>query len=90
MPLSEMRFREIIRQELKAIMPVRVPQLLTPKEAAKILKVAEGTLSQWRTEGIGPKYFKAGGIKYELKDIVRYLQSVAVKGAVEYDPDEDA
>jgi hypothetical protein len=31
--------------------------------------VTVGALAQWRTAGIGSKYFKAGGIKYELRDM---------------------
>ena len=77
MPISEMRIRQIFREELAAIMPKPVPELYTPKEAANLLKVTEGTLAQWRTAGIGPRYLKAGGIKYQLQDIHRYLEGVA-------------
>ena len=73
MSVSELRIRQIFREELAAIMPKPVPELYTPEEAAKLLKVTIGTLSQWRHAGIGPRYLKAGGIKYELQDIVRYL-----------------
>lgn len=77
MPINELRIRQIFREELKALMPPKVPELYTPEEAAKLLKVTIGTLAQWRTAGIGPKYFKAGGIKYELRDINSFLDGAA-------------
>lgn len=44
------------------------PVLLTPKEAAAFLKVAEKTLEGWRCKGTGPKFNRLG------RRIVRYAQ----------------
>lgn len=45
------------------------PVLLTPKEAAAFLKVAEKTLEGWRCKGTGPKFSRLG------RRLVRYAQS---------------
>ncbi len=73
--MNETIIRRIFREELEAIMPQPVPQLLSPEDASKLLLVTTGTLAQWRTAGTGPKYFKAGGVKYELKDINEFLKA---------------
>ena len=75
--MKEATLRKIIREELEAMLPPVPPELLTPTEVSEILSVATGTLAQWRTAGIGPKYFKAGGIKYELRDINAYIKAKA-------------
>lgn len=36
------------------------PNMLTPKQAAKYLGISEGALRLWRSEGKGPRHFKAG------------------------------
>lgn len=33
---------------------------LTPKEAAARLRTTTGTMSNWRVQGVGPKFIKAG------------------------------
>lgn len=43
--------------------------LLTPKEAAVFLRVAEKTLEGWRSKGTGPKFLRLG------RRTVRYLQA---------------
>jgi len=49
-------------------------QLYTEKEAASLLKISRGTLSNWRSESRGPTYCKIGGaIRYpagKLNDFV--------------------
>jgi len=72
--MNEAKLREIMREELLAYMPQTAPILYVPEEAAKLLKVTVGTLAVWRTNGKGPKYTKAGGIKYELRDINEFLR----------------
>lgn len=44
--------------------------LLKPAEMARALKVSESTLAQWRSNGLGPVYFKLGPGKCAP---VRYL-----------------
>ena len=33
---------------------------LTPKEAAERLRMTVGTLSNWRVQGVGPRFIKLG------------------------------
>ena len=46
-------------------------RLLTPNEAAKLLRIAEATLRVWRHQGRGPVYRKHGTwlVYYALKDL---------------------
>jgi len=48
--------------------------LYYPKEAAEFLKVDEGTLSKWRSTGMGPRYIKvsARAIRYEESELQRF------------------
>lgn len=49
-------------------------ELLTPKEAALLLKVAQSTLANWRSMGRGPKWKKAGGsVRYPVAEIEQFL-----------------
>lgn len=44
--------------------------LLTTQEAAKILRVKESTLEQWRWQGRGPQFVKLGRlVRYRLADL---------------------
>jgi len=52
---------------------------MTGKEAAKVLKVNETTLSNWRSQGCGPPYYQARGhgrsrVLYRLKDLFEFLE----------------
>lgn len=49
--------------------------LLTPKEAAGYLKVSEKTLEGWRSDGIGPKFYRMGTrrVRYFMADITAWL-----------------
>ncbi len=56
-------------------------ELLTTKEAARLLKVSTRTLIRWRKYGLGPRCFDLLGGKarrpryrYPLQDIDRYMQ----------------
>lgn len=48
--------------------------LLTPKEAASFLRVAEETLAKWRTKGTGPKFRRLGHrtVRYLKADLVAW------------------
>lgn len=49
-------------------------ELLTPSEAALLLKVAKNTLANWRSMGKGPKWKKAGGsVRYPMTEIEQFL-----------------
>lgn len=50
-------------------------QLREPAEAARILRVKEGTLSQWRWLGRGPRFRKIGGaVRYHPDDLAEYIE----------------
>ncbi|GAB3817430.1 helix-turn-helix domain-containing protein [Kribbella italica] len=51
--------------------------LLTAAEAAEYLNRTKGTLAQWRTAGIGPRYYKSGlSVVYAVDDLDLWLASV--------------
>lgn len=59
--------------------------LLTEQELADLLKVAHGTLRNWRTSG-GEHipYVRVGGsVRYRMEDVIAYLDSkVVANGAI--------
>jgi len=50
--------------------------LLTPSEAARLLKVSKATLATWRARARGPKYRKLGGrmIRYAAEDVLAWAK----------------
>lgn len=49
--------------------------LLTPGEAAQLLKVQPRTLQSWRYLKIGPKYTRVGGrVRYRNEDLEAYVK----------------
>lgn len=55
---------------------------LSTKEAAQYLGLAENTLANWRSTGIGPRFMRIGGggrIFYKRTDLDTYLQSCVVE-----------
>jgi len=54
---------------------VKLPTLVNPKEAARILGRPESTLRYWRCVGTGPQWIKLEGrVLYDLQDLVEYIQ----------------
>lgn len=53
-------------------------RFITPREAAELLGVTVGCLSNWRYVGTGPKYYKVPGIRYKLVDIKAWQDRTAV------------
>jgi excisionase family DNA binding protein len=50
--------------------------LLTPQEAADLLKVPPATLAQWRWLRQGPPYIKLGHlVRYAQEQIERWLEA---------------
>ncbi len=51
--------------------------LLTSSELAQTLKVSNRLPENWRLQGIGPKFIRAGGrrVLYRWDDVVEYLNS---------------
>lgn len=48
--------------------------LLTPSDAAEILKKAPKTLEAWRQRGYGPAYVLVGrDVRYRVRDLERWL-----------------
>ena len=48
---------------------------LTPKETAERLRLTIGTLSNWRVQGVGPRFIKLGRkVLYPESEIVAYEQ----------------
>jgi predicted site-specific integrase-resolvase len=62
--------------DTREIAPGGAPaDLLTPDQAAEILRKSLGTLSRWRTHGIGPSYIKNGGtVEYRRSDLEEYRE----------------
>jgi len=53
-------------------------KLMKPVAAAKMLGVAEKTLRNWRSQGIGPRYFRISRkmIRYSELDIKRFMEGM--------------
>ena len=50
--------------------------LMTTKEVAKLLRIGEWTLRQWRKKAIGPNYYSIeGNIRYSKATVEQYLDS---------------
>lgn len=49
---------------------------LTPIQAAKYLGISEGALRLWRSEGKGPRHFKAGEklVRYRRTDLDAWIE----------------
>jgi predicted site-specific integrase-resolvase len=62
--------------DTREIAPGGAPDdLLTPEQAAEILRKSPATLSRWRTDGIGPSYIKNGGaVEYRRCDLEEYRE----------------
>jgi len=59
-------------------------ELLTPAEAAKVLRVSPATLPRWRWSGDGPDFVRVGrAIRYRREDLDRYIQRGVVRVARE-------
>jgi excisionase family DNA binding protein len=50
---------------------------LTPKSAAKYLGISEAALRLWRSEGKGPRHFRAGEklVRYRRADLDSWIES---------------
>lgn len=63
--------------------PITIPQSLTAKEAAKVLRRSERTLANWRHSGKGPVYISVGDkhsmVIYPLDELVAYLAAHTVR-----------
>lgn len=59
--------------------------LLTPKEAADLLGIPEGTLAQWRSQRRGPPFVKLELrlIRYRRTDLEKYIGDHLVETEVD-------
>lgn len=50
---------------------------LTPQRAAKYLGISEAALRLWRSQGQGPRYFRAGQklVRYRIRDLNDWIES---------------
>jgi excisionase family DNA binding protein len=61
------------------------PELLSTKEAARLLGVHYNTMSKWRIRGIGPRFVKIGtAIRYRRSDIETWLRNRTYSNTTEY------
>ena len=58
---------------------------LTPLKAAKYLGISEAVLRLWRSEGKGPRYFRAGEklVRYRRTDLDSWIEARLSAPAVE-------
>ncbi len=59
---------------------------LTPMQAAKYIGISEAALRLWRSEGRGPRYFKAGEklVRYRRADLDSWIEArLSAPAAVE-------
>ncbi|MBM7366344.1 helix-turn-helix transcriptional regulator [Gordonia hydrophobica] len=65
--------------------PSLLPKLaLTPAETAFVIGIDEGTLKNWRSEGLGPEptTYSARTVRYHLSDFQVWLLAVKEAGGV--------
>lgn len=58
-----------------------LPRYVTENEAAEILGLKRGTLSNWRSQRRGPAYVRLGGgrvIRYKLSEIEAFAEAYRV------------
>ena len=68
---DENKLREIIREELSRTNGV---ELFTAEQAGKLLKIKTGTLANWRSRGVGPKYTKFGElVRYSFAELQKHI-----------------
>jgi predicted DNA-binding transcriptional regulator AlpA len=59
-----------------------VPELLTSREVAKILRCCQTKLWEMRQKGTGPRYLKEGRVyRYLKKDLIQYIKDQREKSS---------
>ena len=75
--MNESTLRRVIREEMVKLEANRLPELMTVEETARILKVAEATLGNWRHKDTGPNYLKIKGlVRYDRASLAEYIRGV--------------
>jgi hypothetical protein len=61
-------------------------QLLTEREAAKVLRISVQLLRKWRALGEGPEYIKLGKcVRYAEHSLARFLAQRASTGSAKHE-----
>jgi predicted site-specific integrase-resolvase len=59
-----------------------VNPMATPAEVSAVLRVATKTLANWRSQGKGPAFSKAGhSVRYAWADIEAYIESTKTEAS---------
>jgi hypothetical protein len=49
-------------------------KFLSTKELSRLLDIPEGTLRQWRSSGVGPKWHKLrGSVRYDMEHVELFI-----------------
>jgi hypothetical protein len=67
---------DALTSRLKATMTFGDGALLTPAEAADLMRLSQSTLEQWRSKGMGPTWIKIGtrSVGYPIAGLKEYLR----------------
>jgi excisionase family DNA binding protein len=61
---------------------MKMKELLTTKEVARLLKLSPKTIQLMRHEGRGPRFIRIGSsVRYRQEDIEAWLASIAEEGS---------
>jgi predicted DNA-binding transcriptional regulator AlpA len=59
---------------------MEMPKYLTEREVSQITNLALPTLRNYRQQGRGPAYFKAGrAVRYRVEDVIGYMEKNRVE-----------
>lgn len=58
--------------------------LVDTPTVARLLGMSPGTLANWRSQGVGPKFYKCGGrVRYVIAEVAQWLrQEAAASGRI--------
>jgi Helix-turn-helix domain len=49
-------------------------KFLNTKQLSELLEIPEGTLRQWRSSGVGPRWHKLrGSVRYDMEHVDRFI-----------------
>jgi predicted DNA-binding transcriptional regulator AlpA len=76
MPTRDVPARNCSESDAPVREASRSDPLLTPKEAARFMRVSESWLAKARMRGDGPPYVQIGrAIRYQQSDLITYIRS---------------
>jgi len=75
-----------MKRKAKKMQARELSELLTPEQASDLLKISSGTLSNWRVQGRGPRFVRAGRrIRYTKNDLAAYVAARTQQSTSETD-----